>query len=256
MKKIILFILSVCISLSAIAQTPMDSVAINNKFNAIDADIKGLFQLVNDKKAGDTVTPKENGIAAQKDIEANTPVNSLAYFLLAALLGTAGQVMRIIVGIKKQSESSENFDVKRLSVSLLLAVAVGMVAGILYMMANSNVVIGNTMYLACLSAGYAGTDFIEGWMRKNQSLVPQNQQLGIIAIKIADYANYQDITYSIDNNADKKPVTTDVFIIDALTIGSHDIKLSAKNSAGALIEKADKLTIAAGVNPTKEMKIS
>ena len=58
-------------------------------------------------------------------------------------------------------------DYKRLMLSLALTLAVGMLTGVL---AALNVLgaetIDKTTVLAFIAAGYAGTDFIEGFMRK------------------------------------------------------------------------------------------
>ena len=58
-------------------------------------------------------------------------------------------------------------DYKRLMLSLALTLAVGMLTGVL---AALNVLgaetIDKTTVLAFIAPGYAGTDFIEGFMRK------------------------------------------------------------------------------------------
>lgn len=99
----------------------------------------------------------------------------LIYLLLGALLGTVGQGIRIIVGIKKLLDGadpgkklSELLDGKRLALSVGIALLVGAIAGMLGVLDID--VIGKSIskesLATLISIGYAGTDFIEGFMRR------------------------------------------------------------------------------------------
>lgn len=107
----------------------------------------------------------------------NSPVDLLATILLGAILGMAGQGARVIVGLKKTNDSAlkanasfkESFEVGRLVLSLLYAGAIGTIAGVLVALqfigsGDSTPLSTKLMFFA--SAGYAGTDFIEGFVNK------------------------------------------------------------------------------------------
>lgn len=97
--------------------------------------------------------------------------------LLCGLLGLIGQGIRVIVGLKKLREESEvkatdnqnakavydhQFDVKQLWLSLFI----GFVAGCLVSFTREDKDMSNDVQLAIIAAGYAGTDFIEGVLKK------------------------------------------------------------------------------------------
>lgn len=95
---------------------------------------------------------------------------------LAGLAGGAGQCMRAIVEIKKAHDVSstaggavtDNIDLKQMLISLVI----GAVAGVLAAMAL-DVSVGQItaqQVLTFMAAGYAGADFIEGFMSR---YVPQ-----------------------------------------------------------------------------------
>ncbi len=93
--------------------------------------------------------------------------------LLAALLGVAGQLIRVIVGLKKESDQAsatnqtlkDRFNGQELWTSLGIALAVGVVAGVLSALMVTTFKDPKTL-LSFLAAGYSGTDFIEGFMKK------------------------------------------------------------------------------------------
>jgi len=104
-----------------------------------------------------------------------TPLDYLILILLGGILGMAGQGIRVIVGFKKnndkaatQEEAKANLDVQRMVFSLFIAFAVGGIAGVLAAVGSVDITIDKTTILAFLAAGYAGTDFIEGFMLNNK----------------------------------------------------------------------------------------
>ena len=96
-----------------------------------------------------------------------TPLSVLILILVGGILGTVGQLIRVIVGLKKAADSHTETDYRRTAFSLMLAFAVGGVSGVL---AAINMVdtglFDKSVVIAFLAAGYAGTDFIEGFMKK------------------------------------------------------------------------------------------
>ena len=98
---------------------------------------------------------------------------ALGYIVLGAILGAVGQGIRLIVGIKKQLEISEKgkkwddwFEMKQLLVSLIIAFTIGGVAGVLGVVELLGTNITKESMIALIAIGYAGTDFIEGFMKK------------------------------------------------------------------------------------------
>jgi hypothetical protein len=103
----------------------------------------------------------------------------LGRLLLAALLGVVGQLVRVVVGLKKENDKAgissqagatnqtfkDRFSSQELFTSLGIAVIVGAVAGILSALTSMDFQNPKTL-LALMGAGYSGTDFIEGFMKK------------------------------------------------------------------------------------------
>ena len=88
----------------------------------------------------------------------------LGFLLLGTLLGSVGQGARALIGIKKNKSKTKGwFDLKRLIISLII----GGVAGTLAAIAFLNQPINKTLLFSLVASGYAGTDFIEGFMRKH-----------------------------------------------------------------------------------------
>lgn len=112
----------------------------------------------------------------------------LANLLLAAFLGIVGQLIRIVAGLKKESDQAkaanqpfgDRFSASRLWVSLGISLAVGAIAGVLSALQVNDIVNDKGAMLALISAGYSGSDFIEAFMKKalpgsSQSVVPEKQ---------------------------------------------------------------------------------
>ncbi len=98
--------------------------------------------------------------------------------LLGGLLGITGQSLRIIIGMKKLAEDAnqqqkkvgELIDTSRIFISLLIGFCAGVLATITIsdfkteLFGKPDSVKQNI--LAVIAAGYAGTDFIEGLIKK------------------------------------------------------------------------------------------
>lgn len=88
------------------------------------------------------------------------------------LLGAAGQVARTIVGLKKTTDEAKakgtsfakQFDASQLFVSLLIGAVAGLF-GSLAMWDKLNDLNNRDVLMAIVAAGYAGADFIEGFIR-------------------------------------------------------------------------------------------
>lgn len=90
------------------------------------------------------------------------------------LLGMLGQTVRVCGGIKKISDLaavnnqqvSDLFDGGRLLTSLLIGFAAGALAMVVSDTQGVATNLSNSLIAAVVSAGYAGTDFIEAWAKR------------------------------------------------------------------------------------------
>jgi uncharacterized membrane protein YeaQ/YmgE (transglycosylase-associated protein family) len=92
---------------------------------------------------------------------------------LGFIYGAAGQVLRLVVGLKKlqaQKDHSQGtiwdvINVKRLVISIII----GGVAGVLAALAiNKNFELSTEQAFGIVSAGYAGADFLEGFITSHK----------------------------------------------------------------------------------------
>ena len=132
------------------------------KLNSLDKCLNN-----NDKASGDDVM----GIT-----------DALVSLIFCGLLGMVGQSIRVMVGVKKEIVLHENdskinyswFHWSELLVSLMISFPIGVLVGIAFgaMFAQpvngiANFVIAYPLnMLSIIASGYAGTDFIEGFMNK------------------------------------------------------------------------------------------
>lgn len=99
----------------------------------------------------------------------------LQVITLGAIVGAAGQAARIIVGLKKLNDAAAqnnqavalSLDPSRLVISLVIGAVAG-ILGTLTMDVNLSGTISATTLGTLIAVGYAGTDFIEGFMTKAQ----------------------------------------------------------------------------------------
>lgn len=97
---------------------------------------------------------------------------TLAFLGIGALLGAAGQGVRVFVGLKKQiTEAKRNdkkvrewFDGRQLGISFVLGALAGLLASLTQYAADVEVT--RTLLFGFAAAGYAGADFINGLMEK------------------------------------------------------------------------------------------
>jgi len=97
----------------------------------------------------------------------------LGNVLLGAFLGAVGQLIRVVAGLKKESDQAaaanqtlaQRFSWPELLVSLGLSIAVGAIAGVLAGLQNTSAYDTKTL-LTFVGAGYSGTDFLEALMKK------------------------------------------------------------------------------------------
>ena len=98
------------------------------------------------------------------------PWEALTYILLGITLGVIGQLIRVVVGIKKLYDQAirdnvefyELFKKDRFFFSIGIAIVIGAVAGGLGIIQYTGQGITREIILTLIAGGYAGTDFIEG----------------------------------------------------------------------------------------------
>jgi hypothetical protein len=101
----------------------------------------------------------------------------LLQLLLGGLLGLAGQALRLVVGLKKMNDEAvrSGTSVKDLLVTsrMVTSLLIGFVAGLLCILSLSSFkpdfltgADAKQVILSIVAAGYAGTDFIEGFIQK------------------------------------------------------------------------------------------
>ena len=94
--------------------------------------------------------------------------------ILGGLLGMVGQGIRVVVGLKKLNDTAaaKKTEFKELfsTSTLMLSLLIGFVAGVLALIGTSGIdteLVEKSTMMTVIAAGYAGTDFIEGFVRKN-----------------------------------------------------------------------------------------
>lgn len=105
-----------------------------------------------------------------------TAAQMLTFLLLCALLGAVGQIARVVVGLKKLRDAAsasdtkfaDQFEASRLVVSLIIGGAAGVLGG-LALTTSTEPTIDTKFALGLMAAGYAGADFIEGFMSRQGS---------------------------------------------------------------------------------------
>lgn len=93
--------------------------------------------------------------------------------LVGGLLGTVGQGIRVVVGLKKlydeALQSGEDFSKNFSAATLFFSLLIGFVAGVLGVLSIADMEKGlsKDQVLTLIGIGYAGADFIEGFVKKN-----------------------------------------------------------------------------------------
>jgi hypothetical protein len=116
--------------------------------------------------------PDELSVDSEKITNQQNNMNAsetLVYIVLGIILGIVGQSVRAIVGVKKSSDEAsfsekafkDWFEIKRLIFSLII----GGTAGALGAIYQLGAPIDKQFLLAIVASGYAGADFIEGFMK-------------------------------------------------------------------------------------------
>ena len=91
--------------------------------------------------------------------------------LLGGILVLVGQGIRVVAGLKKvndQTNQEKGFSTLFQLDRLLLSLLIGFIAGALAAIPISAQNVDRQAVMTLIGAGYAGTDFIEAFMRKNQ----------------------------------------------------------------------------------------
>ena len=103
-----------------------------------------------------------------------TAIDWIHLLLLGGLLGTLGQGIRVVAGLKKVNDQAvrdgtpfaQVFETSTLLVSLLIGFIAGALAIIGITSGQEALKVSKDLAITLIAAGYAGTDFIEGFIKK------------------------------------------------------------------------------------------
>ena len=93
----------------------------------------------------------------------------LVIVAFGSMFGALGQLVRAVPGLKKMmADPAGKFDAMRFIISLMLGAVAGALAAILLVSKNSLFLanLNTQVIFTLMGAGYAGSDFIEGFMAK------------------------------------------------------------------------------------------
>lgn len=96
----------------------------------------------------------------------------LQKMLIGGLFGLIGQVLRTVIGMKKLSETAASkglklkdvFETFRFTLSLIIGFASGVIA--IFFIDQFETIENNEQFASLIGIGYAGTDFLEGFISK------------------------------------------------------------------------------------------
>ena len=97
----------------------------------------------------------------------------LVLLTVGALLGSSGQVLRQIAGFKKLLDEQPGerlgslLDTSRIVITLLIGAVAGMLASLAMGLPVQAEGVSAQALIALLTAGYAGTDFVESFMQRH-----------------------------------------------------------------------------------------
>jgi hypothetical protein len=100
-----------------------------------------------------------------------SPVDWISYLALALMLGVAGQLARVAMGLKKLHDKNvsdggkTSFDPKKFWISIALGGLAGMLAGLVAWDESTRLLQRETL-LSLMAAGYAGSDLLEGLIER------------------------------------------------------------------------------------------
>jgi len=104
----------------------------------------------------------------------------LMQVILGAVLGAVGQGARVIVGLKKLNDevsaTGKQFKDEFSASSLVVSLIIGAVAGVLAIIGAVGIeseLMNRESMMAVIASGYAGADFIEGFMKKAGNIPAQ-----------------------------------------------------------------------------------
>jgi uncharacterized membrane protein YeaQ/YmgE (transglycosylase-associated protein family) len=124
--------------------------------------------------SAESLTPEAGGPNFKREEKVMDAQQWIIQFLLGGLMGMTGQALRVVAGLKKVNDQAlqqkkpfgELFETSSLFISLLIGFVAGAVA-VLAMSSDNGVLQPNKqVILGLIGAGYAGTDFIEGFIKK------------------------------------------------------------------------------------------
>jgi hypothetical protein len=121
-----------------------------------------------------------------------TSADWMHFLLLSGMMGITGQLIRAIGGAKKVNDQAASLNTSFADLfewsTFLTSAAIGFAAGIIAGLVNRPDTITPQYLLGILAAGYAGTDFIEAFLKKS---LPDIQRASSVSARQAAGAALQ-----------------------------------------------------------------
>src|SRR3982074_3757332 len=106
------------------------------------------------------------------------PVKVLGYLGVGIVLGAIGQLLRMVVGIKKELDQFPGqkwdwFNARQFWFSLAISATVGAIAGIFGVLSliDGEPTLTRETLIGLVAVGYSGTDFIEGFITRGTGTI-------------------------------------------------------------------------------------
>lgn len=94
------------------------------------------------------------------------PLTLINHIILGGILGMLGQIIRVLVGLRKMAKRNEEYEASRMFISIVIGFTAGALGIImLHFQKQLAKTISAKDIILLISTGYAGVDFIEGFFR-------------------------------------------------------------------------------------------
>jgi len=156
----------------------------------------------------------------------------ISMFLAGGLLGFAGQVIRMFIGIAKSNARGQDISISRLIGSLIIGLTSGGIGIFTLSKWQENYLLTEEHFFILLSIGYAGTDFLEGFFRtlilrgakqhEDSNIEDQSKLAGNIVPKLVEFDNNTSLKTEV---LPQEPVISYGENVNKNVISSHALEV-------------------------------
>lgn len=166
--------------------------------------------------APDPKKPVDTNVAQQpapaQEPQSRTIYDVINTVIAGGLLGALGQSIRMAVGLKKLSDVNQTKALNEKeginTARLLISLAFGFAAGALFLIIKGTTDIGKQEFIfSIIAAGYAGTDFIEGFFNTYISKIDPNSKPAAQAAPLSPATDIPIPQSFAGNERDDEPTT-------------------------------------------------